>query len=145
MGLLPNLLLQLSLGQWTEGAPIHDQASDPPAPLSYALALTSLPPRPLDCPDCLPIRTSDISIKSKPDRPPHLPSAYIANGDNEVVVQICVDRSGVPTSAKAVHGFFRVHRSFEDYCRELRFEPYMLNGEPHSVTFYMPFRYSFAD
>jgi hypothetical protein len=146
MFLLPSLiLLQLSIGQSTVGERTSERAPDHPAALSYSLALKTLPPRSLDRPDCIPVLTSDITIKSKPDRPPLMPSRYIANGDNEVVVQICIDRHGVPTSAKAVHGFFRVHSPFETYCKELRFEPYLLNGEVRSVTVYMPFRYSFID
>ncbi|MBI1751600.1 MAG: hypothetical protein HY014_16675 [Acidobacteria bacterium] len=125
-------------------APILPSRSVHPSTLSYETALTSLPPRSRDCPAFHPVLPGDIRIKSKPENPPMLPILSIAQGDDEVVVQICVDKSGTPISAIAICGPLRFRLSFERYCMQLRFDPYEADGSPQDVTLYMPFRFSVA-
>jgi len=84
---------------------------------------------------------AQVRVKFRPPPPEYPPLARRAQVQGTVVVQVEVDTSGVPTSARALQGPFLLRAPAEAYAMAWRFYPYVRNGVPCPSRFIltMPF------
>lgn len=78
---------------------------------------------------------TQIREKYRPAAPSYPPLARTARVQGDVVVQILVGITGVPTSARALTGPLPLRSAAESYAMAWRFEPFLWNGVPQASRF----------
>lgn len=78
---------------------------------------------------------TQIREKYRPAAPSYPPLARTARVQGDVVVQILVGITGVPTSARALTGPLPLRSAAESYAMAWRFEPFLWNGVPQESRF----------
>lgn len=96
------------------------------------------PPALESCKGFVPVAYSDVRYDPAPSKLPALPRPVQAlHPIGDAIIQICVNKKGIPVSAVTVHRIHNINKITEAYCLSQKFKPFKINNQPSDVTFYM--------
>ena len=84
------------------------------------------------------IELGKVRIRIQPATPPYPIEAKSKKIDGLVIVEVTINKDGVPTAARAIQGPELLRKHSEDYAMTWRFHPTTLGKHPRNVRFKLP-------